>query len=106
MGEAQTLLVDFNRLDDDDVLWAPKAALPSARPGQAVVLLDREGNRCLGYVLSITGKRVTARAELSTWIDADAVEIVAESNDLDQVLADRARLVVRTSAPTAPTLSD
>lgn len=30
MGDAPTLIVDFNRLDDDDVLWVPRSKAPRA----------------------------------------------------------------------------
>lgn len=102
MGEPTTLIVDFNRLDDDDVLWVPRPASPRIVAGQAVILRDREGNQCLGYALTVDDKRITARAELGTWIDSEPVSVISASTRLDEVLAQRARLVKRMKAPTEP----
>ena len=63
-----TLTVDFNRLDDDDVLWVPRAGSPPVFLGHPVILRDREGNQCLGYVEAVDDKRITARAELTTFV--------------------------------------
>ena len=63
-----------------------RAQLHEVIPGQAVILRDREGNQCLGYVLTVDAKRITARAELGTWIDSEPVNVVSESAQLDQVL--------------------
>jgi hypothetical protein len=103
MDSPTILTVDFNRLNDDDVLWLPRASAPPVTVGRAVILRDREGNQCLGYVESVDQKRVTARAELSTWMDSSPVTVLETSNTLDEVLASRARLIRRTSNPTEST---
>lgn len=100
MANAPVLIVDFNRADDDDVVWGVAAAW-DAQPDMAIELHDREGNRCLGYVVKVEGGKVYAQMVPSTWVDASPVQIEQEPGDLDVQLIRRARLQVRTGPATA-----
>lgn len=93
-GTPPTIEVDFNRADDDDIVWAPRAKAPYAQPGQLVVLVDADGSRCLGVVERVDAKRVYVRADLSTWQDAEPVTVTNADETLDEVLRSRARLVI------------
>lgn len=86
MESVPDLLVDFNNDDDDDVIRALRKHAPNTVvPGQPLRLYDREGNKCLGYVVSADAKFVNVKPEWSTWIDANPVRL-SKSPDLDVFL--------------------
>lgn len=88
-----TISVDFNRLDDEDVLWAPRALVPNVSPHQYVVLHDADGNRCLGIVRRFDARRIYIYAVLSTWQDANPVVVSWENFALDEALERQVRIV-------------
>jgi hypothetical protein len=78
MATLPSLRVDFNRADDDDVIWAfrKRASDPAGLElEQALRLYDYEGNQCLGYVVGLLKDKVEVRLEPSTWIDAKPVKV-------------------------------
>jgi hypothetical protein len=88
---APTLRVDFNRADDDEIVWAYRDR--SNKPdgftvGEFIELCDYEGNRCLGSVVEIDGEIVRVKLELTTWMDADPIRSIQAQPDarLEDVL--------------------
>ncbi len=76
MTETLSLRVDFNRADDNDIVWAycDRASNPGAVvEGAALRLYDYEGNECLGYVIRVDEDVAYVRAEWSTWRDAEPI---------------------------------
>jgi hypothetical protein len=102
--EALSLHVDFNADDDQGVIRTLRryANRPDALAvGEPVRLYDAEGNQCLGYVLDLDEEFVSVKVERSTWIDAQPVVVVAQSDDLTAVL--RRRVVMVASSQTSTT---
>jgi hypothetical protein len=76
------LWADFNEVEEE-ILWTSLrrvSFVPEGEPeiGQRVELYDHEGNACQGIVTKVRGPIVWVRLDLSTWIDAEAVQIVSE----------------------------
>lgn len=102
-----TLTVDFNNDDDDDVVRAlrKRASDPDGLyVGQALRLEDGEGNACLGRVVKLDGKSVWAKAEYSTWIDAEPVR-GPQAEDMTLVLLNRARFTATSDTSTTRELA-
>lgn len=93
--EPLSITVDFNRLDDDDVLWAPRDLAPEASARQPVILRDADGNECLGIVKRLDARRIYIKAMLTTWRDADPVDVsLRDTEALTAVLERQVRLAV------------
>jgi hypothetical protein len=95
-NEPLKLTVDFNRLDKDDLVWAfrDRANHPDLlAEGVGVEVDDGDGNRCLGYIVRLTGAKVYVRPEWLTWQDAEPV-ITTPVQQLDEAL----RLLVKRSS--------
>jgi hypothetical protein len=93
--EPLSIRVDFNRADDDDIIWAflDRASDPDALAvGSAARLYDFEGNECLGYVTRMADDVIYVRPEWTTWRDAAPVtiEVVEGAPELDLLGALRA----------------
>ena len=101
-NEPIKIVVDFNRLDADDVVWAfrDRANYPEMlAEGAAIELDDGDGNTCLGYVMRLTGAKVYIRPEWSTWLDTLPVDVTMVNDALDDVLQREARAAVFSPAP-------
>ena len=99
-----TITVDFNRLDANDLVWAfrDRANYPDRlTEGAAVELDDGDGNRCLGYIVRLTGSKAYIRPEWSTWQDKEPVT-TTPVQELDDALR---RLVKRSSADSTQTFA-
>ena len=86
---AQNLRVDFNRADDDDIVWAyrDRSDDPDGLdPGMFLRLYDWEGNECLGVVDRIEGLLVYVVLQLGTWRDAHPVTVEDAQPDLVSAL--------------------
>jgi hypothetical protein len=79
--EPLSLSVDFNRLDDDEVLWVPRDLAPDAGARQPVILYDADGNRCLGIIKRMDVRRIYIKAMLSTWQDAHPVDVSIQGTE-------------------------
>ena len=86
--------VDFNRLDDNDVVWAPRDAAPEVSVHQTVILEDGEENRCMGTVRRLDAKRIYVVAALSTWQDAHPVDVTVEAPELFEALRRQIKAIV------------
>jgi hypothetical protein len=93
--------VDFNRLDERNVLWSPRSLAPYVDRGEYVELFDGDGNRCLGKIVRTTAKRNYIRAFLSTWQDAAPVATTHTDETLDEALRKRVHVTTDSAAPTS-----
>lgn len=73
------LWADFNAADGEMIWTSLRRAgfVPEGEPaiGQRIELWDHEGNVCMGVVTRVDDPIVYLRLDLSTWEDADSVQI-------------------------------
>lgn len=73
------LWADFNEVDGEMIWTSLRRAsfVPDGEPevGQLVELWDHEGNVCWGVVTNVDDPIVYIRLDLSTWVDAESIQI-------------------------------
>jgi hypothetical protein len=70
--------VDFNDAQGDLMEVVHPGGTAQAEPGESVVLIDGERNRCFGRIESADGDLATVRMRLATWAEPEDLGITMD----------------------------